>query len=129
MMKEQSLDFIVGSVFARVDRDIYKHFAEELHQGTLVKSYSVPKIWFGLTSCHSVTNDIVGSKKYEMIQKLTDAINDLYPELETVCEKIVPENQYLRFDVKVKRREVIKKMTISDIEKELGYKVEIVSDK
>lgn len=129
MMKEQSLDFIVGSVFARVDVDIYKHFAKEENKGALVKSYSVPKIWFGLTSCHSYTNDIVGSKKYEMIQKLADTLNDLYPKLETICERIVPENQYLKFDIKVKRREQVKKMTVEEIEEVLGYKIEIVSDK
>ena len=129
MMKEQSLDFIVGSVFEKVGKDIYKHFAEELRQGTLVQSYSVPKIWFGLSSCHSVTNDISGSKKYQMIEKLTCTLNDLYPKLETFCERIIPENQYIRFDIKVKRREVVKKMTVAEVEEALGYKIEIVSDK
>ena len=129
MMKEQSLDFIVGYVFARMDNSIYKHMWTECRKDPLVESFSVPKIWFGLSSCHSYTNDIIGSKKYELIQKLTDTLNALYPKLETVCERIVPEKQYIRFDFRVKYRETIKKMTVSEIEEVLGYKIEIVGDK
>ena len=129
MMQIQSSDFIVGYVFARVDKAIFKHFWTYEHKNELIVSIEVPKIWFGLTSCSSVTNDITGGKKYEFIQKLTDTLNNLYPKLDCVCEKITPENQYLRFHFRVKYREQVKKMTIEEIEEALGYKIEIVSDK
>jgi hypothetical protein len=112
-----------------MDRSIYTHFHSEAIKDTLVESHCVPKIWFGLSSSHDVTNDIFGSNKYEMIQKLTDALNDLYPKFETVCERILPETQYLRFDFRVKRKKEVKRMTVAEIEKELGYKIEIVGDK
>ena len=129
MMQKQSLDFIVGYVFARMDKAIFKHFWTYEHKNELIVSIEVAKIWFGLTSCSSVTNDITGDKKYELIQKLTDTLNGLYPKLDCVCEKITPENQYLKFHFRVKYREQVKKMTIEEIEKALGYKIEIVSDK
>ena len=129
MMQKQSLDFIVGYVFARVDRAIFKHFWKYENKNELIVSIEVPKIWFGLTSSHNITNDIVGDKKYEMILKLQDTLNALYPKLHTVCERVVPERQYIRFDFKVKYREQVKKMTVEEIERQLGYKIEIVSDK
>ena len=129
MMTKQPLPFIVGYLFKSMDTSIYKHFHTYEHISVLVESHSVPKIWFGLSSCSSVTNDITGDKKYELIQNLQDTLNALYPKFETVCERIIPEGQYIRFDFKVTPIPEIKKMTVDEIEKELGYKIEIVSDK
>ena len=129
MMQKQSLDFIVGYVFAKVDKAIFKHFWTYEHKNELIVSIDTPKIWYGLTSCSSVTVDITGDKKYELIQKLNDTLNSLYPKLDSVCDKITPEKQYLKFHFRVKYREQVKKMTIEEIEKALGYKIEIVSDK
>ena len=127
MMKKQSLDFIVGYLFNTMDKNIFKHF--NCHKSTLVESHRIPKLWFGLSSCHDITNDIISEEKYELIQKLQNGLNQLYPELETICEKIVPENQFIRFYFRVKYRELVRKMTVREIEKALGYKIEIVSDK
>ena len=129
MMQKQSMDFIVGYVFARVDRAVFKHFWKYENKDALIVSIEVPKTWFGLTSCSSVTNDITSDKKYEMIQKLNDTLNDLYPKLNSMCEKITPENQYLKFHFRIDYREQVKKMTVEEIERQLGYKIEIVSDK
>ena len=129
MMQKQSLDFIIGYVFAKVDKAVFKHFWTYEHRNELIVSIDVPKSWFGLTSCSSVTNDITGDKKYEMIQKLNDTLNSLYPKLDSVCDKITPENQYLKFHFRVKYREQVKKMTVAEVEEALGYKIEIVSDK
>ena len=127
MMKAQSLDFITGYVFAKMDRSIFKHFNER--PDTLVNSVNVPKIWFGLSSCQQVTNDIKGDEKYLLRENICEALNSIYPRLKTICERIVPEKCYIRFDFKVNYKEQIKKMTVEEIEKELGYKIEIVSDK
>lgn len=128
-MQKQSLDFIVGYVFAKADRGIFKHFWTYENKNELLVSVDVPKIWFGLPSHNNITNDISGDKKYELIQKLTDTLNDLYPKLDSICEKITPEKQYLKFHFRVKYKEQIKKMTVEEIEKALGYKIEIVSEK
>ena len=129
MMKAKSLDFIVGYVFAKMDRSIFKYFNNNDMKETLVESISVPKIWFGLSSCQQVTNDIKGDEKYILRENICEALNSIYPRLETICERIIPEKCYIRFDFKVKYREQVKKMTVEEIEKALGYKIEIVSDK
>lgn len=129
MMKAKSLDFIVGYVFAQMDRSIFKQFGHNDTKETLIESIIVPKTWFGLTSCSFITNDITEDKKYELIHKLHDTLNDLYPKLNTTCERIIPEKCYIRFDFKVKYKEQVKKMTVEEIEKALGYKIEIVIDK
>jgi hypothetical protein len=128
-MKSKSLDFIVGYVFAKMDRSIFKQFSHNDTKETLVESITVPKIWFGLSSCQQVTNDIKGDEKYVLRENICEALNSIYPRLETICERIIPEKCYIRFDFKVKYKEQVKKMTIEEIEEALGYKIEIVSDK
>jgi hypothetical protein len=128
-MKAKSLDFIVGYVFAKMDRSIFKQFGHNDTKETLVESITVPKIWFGLSSCQQVTNDIKGDEKYILRENICEALNSIYPRLETICERIIPEKCYIRFDFRVKYREQIKKMTVEEIEEALGYKIEIVSDK
>ena len=127
MMKEQSIPFIVGYLFSKVDMSIYKHF--NAHKRNLIDSQLVPKIWFGLSSCSSVTNDIKGELKYQMKMLLEKTLKDLYPKFETTVIRIVPEKHYIRFDFNVKPIPEVKKVTIEEIEKALGYKIEIVSDK
>lgn len=127
MMTKQPLPFIVGYLFKCMDTSIYKHF--NCHKSVLVESHCVPKIWFGLSSCSSITNDITGDYKYQLKVTLQKVLGDSYPKFETVCERIVPEKQYIRFDFKVTPIPEVKKMTVEEIEKALGYKIEIVSDK
>ena len=127
MMQKQSLDFIVGYVFAKMDRSIFKQFGHNDTKETLVESITVPKIWFGLSSCQQVTNDIKGDEKYLLRENICEVLNSIYPRFETICERITPEKQYIRFDFRVKYREQIKKMTVAEVEEALGYKIEIVS--
>ncbi len=127
MMTAKSIDFITGYVFSKIDRSIFKHTTAKGFN-TFEDSQVVPKIWFGLKCTSNHTNDITGDVKYEMKFALEQAINDLYPKWETTVVSIVPERQYIRFDYIVRRREEAKKMTIAEIEKELGYKVEIISE-
>lgn len=129
MMKAKSLDFITGYVFAKMDRSIFKQFGRNETKETLIESITVPKIWFGLSSCQQVTNDIKGDEKYILRENICETLNSIYPRLNTVCERIIPEKCYIRFDFKVKYREVFKKMTVPEIEEALGYKIEIVGDK
>ena len=127
MMQEQSIPFIVGYLFSKMDTSIFKYF--NVHKRNLIDSQLVPKIWFGLSSCSSVTNDIKGELKYQMKTLLEKTLKDLYPKFETTVIRIVPEKQYIRFDFDVKPIPEVKKMTVEEIEKVLGYKIEIVSDR
>ena len=74
MMKEQSIPFIVGYLFSKVDMSIFKHF--NVSKRNLIDSQLVPKIWFGLSSCSSVTNDIKGELKYQIRTLLEKTLKD-----------------------------------------------------
>jgi len=130
MMKKQTYEFIAGCVFTKMEATICK----ELKQIPATADVNIgdceliPKIWFGLSSSHKVTNDITGDAKYWLKEKLEMLLEDLLPKFETTIVKIVPDNQYIRFDYNVVKKVPAKKMTVEQIEKELGYKVEIVSE-
>lgn len=129
MMKPQSLDFIVGYLFSRMDKYIFEHFNANQCEEALVVSINIPKIWFGLTSSHDITNDLKGFQKYAIRVAICETLTDMYPKLESCCGKIVADNQYIRFDFEVKYKEVVKKMTITEIESILGHKIEIIGDR
>ena len=80
--------------------------------------------------CYSkLTNDITGDEKFWLKEKLGRLMEDVFPKFEITITKIVPDAQYIRFDYNVVKKAPVKKMTVEQIEKELGYKIEIVSDK
>ena len=125
-MHHQSGNFIAGCLFTKMETNICK----KLKQGAteIGDCEIIPKIWFGLTSSKSVTNDIYSCDKAWFKKKLEQTLNDLLPQFETTIVKIVPDAQYIRFDYNVIKKAPVKKMTVEQIEKELGYKVEIVSE-
>lgn len=129
MMKPQSIDFIVGYLFSRMNEYIFEHFNINQCEEALVVSISVPKIWFGLSSSHDITNDVKGVHKYAIRVLICETLTDNFPKLESCCERIVPDNQYIRFDFEVKYKEVVKKMTVTEIESILGHKIEIIGDR
>ena len=126
MSKQQSLPFITGCLFQKMDTNILK----KLKAGdTPIRDCEfIPKVMFGLTCSHSAVNDILGDQKMFIKNTLEDALCDMYPQFEITVVKIVPDKQYIRFDYTVVKKVPVKKMTVEQIEKELGYKVEIVSE-
>ena len=127
MMAEQPIPFIVGYLFKCVDNSIVKHFS--CYKDTLVESYSVPTIWFGSSSRSCCSDDIKGELKYQLKIMLEKVLQDWFPKFKIEVVRIIPENRFIRFDFKVTLISEVKKMTIEEIEKSLGYKIEIVSDK
>lgn len=128
-MTSKSLDFIEGYIISTLDRRITQHFWQDNCRSSLENSVCIPKIWFGLSPSHRVTNDLTGDTKYKIKKDLEDITSSMYPKLKTTVSSIVPDNQYIKFNYTVDLVPQVKKMTISEIERELGYKVEIVNDK
>lgn len=131
MMKKQTYEFIAGCVFNKMETNVFEKLKQipATECNININSHEmIPKIWFGISSSHEVTNDITGDAKYWLKDKLEMLMADLLPKFETTIVKIVPDNQYIRFDYNVVKKVPVKKMTVEQIEKELGYKVEIVSE-
>lgn len=126
MMAPKSMDFITGYVFCKMDRSIFKYINSEEYQTTFTDSHAVPKIWFEGKYTKGPLNDLNDGVKANIKAILEQSLSDLYPKWETRIVSIAPERQYIRFDYVVCRKVEPKKMTVAEIEKELGYKIAII---
>lgn len=126
MMKAQTLEFNIGYAFAKIDKKLFDYIKGGC-KGILIGEVSIPKIWFGL-SCSTMSNvDISLSEKEEIGVRLYDIFENANPHF-YLCINIRPDKQYITIDYVITRKEHPKKMTVNEIEKALGYKVEIVSE-
>ena len=126
MMQKQSKDFIIGYVFSSIERKVTSLLSA--NTDTIEGKVQVPKIWFGLPCNKNPYNTIYDCVSYN--NPLVKTLFDLYPKVFTYFEvNICPQEQYLVFEFKAIREELKKKMTLKQIEKELGYKIELLSEK
>ena len=129
MMTSQPIDFIVGCLFNRIETTVFKEMKnQDTDDITIGDCEMIPKVWFGLRCNKDYTNDITGDNKHYLKSKLERVLADAMPRFDISITKIVPDAQYIRFDYNVTKKTTAKKMTVEQIEKELGYKVEIVSE-
>ena len=131
MMRKQTCEFIAGCVFTKMEATICKELKRipataDVNTGNCEL---IPKIWFGLPCYSKLTNDITVDEKFWLKEKLGRLMEDVFPKFEITITNIVPDAQYIRFDYNVVKKAPVKKITVEQIEKELGYKIEIVSDK
>lgn len=125
MMQKQSKDFIIGYVFSKMVNKIVPLLSTT---NIIEGKVQVPKIWFGLSCSKSLDNTIYDCTSYTC--PLVKTLHDLYPKvLNYFSVNLYPQEQYMIFEFKAMKEEPKKKMTIKDIEKELGYKIELISEK
>ena len=125
-MQKQSKDFIIGYVFSSIERKVTSNLSANIDK--IEGKVQVPKIWFGLPCSKDPDNTIYDCLSYT--NPLVKTLHDLYSKVLTYFEvNICPREQYLIFEFKAMREEPKKKMTLGQIEKELGYKVELISEK
>ena len=128
MMKELSLDFIKGYVFSKVEKKIYEAHVNKLSKMEPV-NINIPKNWFGLKAIKDKTEDLDCFDKSVLIT----SIKQLCLAYNTEKSKydfnmsIEPDEQYIIITVEGKRVSP-KEMTVAEIEKELGYRIKIISE-
>ena len=126
MMQKQTKDFIIGYVFSRMEDKITPLLSTNIN--SIEGKVQVPKIWFGLPCSKRLDNSIQDCTSYTC--PIVKTLHDLYSKVFTYFSvNLYPQEQYMIFDFKVKKEEPKKKMTIKQIEKELGYKIELISEK
>lgn len=127
----KSLDFIVGYLYAHTERRVLKMLKSNESTIRVKDDLCVPKVWFNTSPSSDPT---VRPAKYiedyvisQLTEKLSLTFNHLYFKV-----TVSPFRQYMRFDIVMERstnicKEVMPKdMTLSDIEKVLGYPVRII---
>lgn len=127
MMKKQSLDFIKGYVFSKVEGLIMHAHVNKVKRVPPVY-VSVPKAWFGLRPVRSELEDLSISVRFEMLSSLGELCHSYNTESTThlFSISIEPDEQYIRFTVEGDLLPTTKEMTVAEVEKELGYKIKII---
>ena len=90
----------------------------------------VPKAWFGLRPIDSITETLSLPIKevYKMeLEEILEAYNTAERKY-SYNIVIYPSQQYMKFECTGQYKELVKEMTIEQIEKELGYKIKVVND-
>lgn len=129
MMEKQSLDFIAGYVFSKVEARIKHAHVNNVERMPAV-FVSVPKSWFGLRPIKSDFETLTPIAELNLLSSLYSlcrAYNSKQSEYGFHIS-IEPEEQYIQFAIEAVRVHAEKEMTIADIEKELGYKIKIVGE-
>ena len=126
MMQKQTKDFIIGYVFSRIENKITPLLSANIN--SIEGKVQVPKIWFGLSCSKSPVNTIYDCVSYTC--PIVKTLRDLYSKVFTYFEaNLYPREQYMIFEFKAMKEEPKKKMTLGQIEEELGYKIELISEK
>lgn len=123
MMQKQTDEFIAGFIFNKADETIVK---SGLNSESIEFSVTIPKNWFGFytyisyLTCSRTQLESLSNMKEILINAIKQLTNNKYK----ITIETMEENQYLKFNVYLNKP---KKMTVSEIEKALGYKVEIIA--
>jgi hypothetical protein len=127
-MKEQSLEFIIGYVFSKIEKKVYETHINKLPKTEAIE-ISIPKTWFGLRAIKDKNEDIDCFAKCILItsiKQLCLAYNTEKSKYDFTMT-IEPDEQYILITIEGKRTSP-KEMTVAEIEKELGYKIKIVNE-
>ncbi len=129
MMEKQSLDFVKGYVFSKVEGRIKHAHVNKVERMPPVYVH-VPKSWFGLRPIKSELEDLSTSVRFEMLASLGELCRAYNSEQSVYGFYISaePDEQYIQFTIEGVRVFAAKEMTVADIEKELGYKIKIVGE-
>ena len=130
MMKQQSPEFLLGYLFSEIERKIIKDITGGDNSGLPRKpdtyTAQIPLLWFGLTrpnsSYHTMNAECMCD---DLAKKLDKTLSDVFTKrkIQTVFFR---DGQYMKFvTTAVDDR---RKLTVSQIENLLGYKITIVPE-
>ena len=123
----KSHDFIEGYIFSEVESTLIRAFVDT--EARWNKTVVIPKSWFGLRAAQNfvmLTEHEQSKLRVEIKDILCQMNHDTRSYEYTVIFR--PYKQYIHIDIEgVYVEPPVKEMTIEQIEKELGYKIKVVS--
>lgn len=130
MMKQVSPEFLLGYLFSEIERKIIKDITGGDNSGLPRKpdtyTAQIPLLWFGITRPNSSYHTMnVECMCEDLAMKLDKTLSDVFTKrkIQTVFFR---DGQYMKFvTTAVDDR---RKLTVSQIENLLGYKITIVSE-
>ena len=126
MMKQQSVDFIVGYAFHALDKQFVTHLTNNPKDVNKVFNVSIPKLWWGTPNPCNPRTTVDTVMLIEFAEKLVATLRSAHDKFEFNID-CIHEHQYLRVAVTVDYKRV--EMTLAEIEQKLGYKIKLVEDK
>lgn len=113
MMKEQSLEFIIGYVFSKIEKKVYEAHINKLPKTEAIE-ISIPKTWFGLRAIKDKNEDIDCFAKCVLItsiKQLCLAYNTEKSKYDFSLD-VEPDEQYIIITIEGKRTSP-KEMTVA----------------
>ena len=133
--KAMTVDFIAGYIYRAIQyagSKETKGFKEFVTDGGFVGEVVVPKVW--ICGYHNQTAELLGfrTKVKLVLESLQRAFSVMYAadNIKLIInweDTYRPADNHLFISYRV-YKDSPKKMTVSEIEKKLGYKIEIVSE-
>ena len=135
MMKQQSPEFLLGYLFSEIERKIIKDVTGRDNSGLPRKpdtyTAQIPLLWFGITrpnsSYHTTPMVMLNVELVceDLAKKLDETLSDVFTKRK-IHTVVFRDRQYMRFvTTAIEDR---RKLTVSQIEDLLGYKVTIISE-
>lgn len=135
MMKQVSPEFLLGYLFSEIERKIIKDITGGDNSGLPRKpntyTAQIPLLWFGITKPNSSYHTIpmvmlnVECMCDDLAKKLDETLSDVFTKRK-IHTVVFRDREYMRFVTTVV--EDRRKLTVSQIENLLGYKVTIVPE-
>ena len=131
-VKWKTADFIAGYVYRAIEYTASKNTNcfRSVPSNGFASDVCFPKVWVGGKHNEDVENAAFSNKMEDVMQQLTDAFVATYGkhfQLLARWEEYAFGRANIAINYRILKQEP-KKMTVTEIEKALGYKIEIVSE-
>lgn len=133
MDKAKSFDFNAGFVYAKLDKELFRHATRPATDSSesfvlSVLNVRVPKVWFNLPCDKNVKVTLTTEQIKTLRGTIERAAETHYPKFNTNVS-IYPVEQYLAFSIKITKKEPpVKELTVKEIEERLGYKIKVIAE-
>ena len=122
----QSTDFNAGVIYNLIERESIKEMLKSKGIVAHGSNISIPIIQLLPKGCGSVNQEEIINATRKVVIQHFDAV---YGKNFTLTfGEYVKNNQYILFPYTVSRKEEYKEMTVTEIEKALGYKIKVVGE-
>ena len=125
----KSHEFIEGYIFSEVESSLIGAFHRKEQRWN--RTVTIPKHWFGLRATQTAAVMLPEHEQSKLRVEIKDILCQMNNDIRSYEYTVIfrAYKQYIRIDIEGTYIEPVKEMTIEQIEKELGYKIKVVSDK
>ena len=130
--KVKSSDFIAGYCYKSIEYSTAKgtNAFKDIPEDGFASNIAFPKVWVGGNPKEDISNTCFRLKLEDVMQSITDAfVSTFGSKLQFIASW--GDYEYAKAHITINYRvvkQLPKKMTVAEIEKKLGYKIEIVSE-